>query len=86
MHSLSMSKVRKIFFDLPEAVKNKPLFVTRHGRPVLVILASSQFEGMVETLKILGDHDLTRRLMLSLKQASTGRTVSMNQALTRLGF
>ena len=53
MQAMSLTTARKEFLNLPEMVQEEPMFVTRHGRPVMTLLSVDQFEGMMETIEIL---------------------------------
>jgi prevent-host-death family protein len=86
MHTMSITTARKAFLDLPEAVLDEPLFVTRHGRPVMTLLSVDQFEGMLETIEILSDQVFAKRLRKSLEQVKAGKTVSLEEAAARLGL
>ena len=86
MHTMTITTARQGFLDLPEVVQDEPLFVTKHGRPVMTLLSVEQFEGMMETIEILSDQVFTRRLVQSIEQAKAGQTVSLEAAAARLGF
>lgn len=84
MHTMSITTARKEFLDLPEAVLDEPLFVTRRGRPVMTMLSMDQFEGMLETIEILRDQAFSRHLQTSLEQARAGRTLSLEEVVAQL--
>jgi prevent-host-death family protein len=86
MRTLSITHARRDFLDLPEVVQDEPLFVTRHGRPVMTLLSVDQFEGMLETIEILSDQGFAKRLRNSLDQARNGKKVSLEEAAARLGL
>jgi prevent-host-death family protein len=86
MHAMSITEARKEFLDLPEMVQDEPVFVTRHGRPVMTLMSMEQFEGMMETIEILSDQAFARRLGNSIEQAKAGKTVSLDEAAARLGL
>ena len=51
-----MTEVRDQFSDYLDAVEaGEELTVTRHGRPVAVVVAFDEYESMIETLNILSD-------------------------------
>ena len=85
MHTMTITHARKDFLDLPEAVLDEPLFITKHGRPVLTMLSMDQFEGMMETIEILSDQVFAGRLQKSMEQAREGKTLSLEEAIARLG-
>jgi len=84
MHTMTITNARKEFLDLPEAVQDEPLFVTKRGRPVMTMLSMDQFEGMLETIEILRDQVFARRLQTSLEQARAGKTLSLEEVVARL--
>ncbi len=86
MTTLTISQARQMFLGLPEQVQDEPVLVTRHGRPVMAMLSAEQFEGLMETLEILADQTFAKRLQKSIHQADKGKTLSLEEAATRLGF
>ena len=86
VHTMTITTARQGFLDLPETVQEEPVFITKHGRPVMTVLSMDQFEGMLETIEILSDQAFAKRLKKSLEQARTGKTVSLKDAQARLGL
>jgi prevent-host-death family protein len=86
MNTMTITSARQGFLDLPEAVQDEPLFVTRHGRPVMTLVSVEQFEGMIETIEILSDQVFAKRLLTGVEQARDGKTVSLAMAAARLGL
>jgi prevent-host-death family protein len=83
---MSITNARKEFLDLPEAIQDEPVFVTKRGRPVMTLLSMDQFEGMVETIEILSDQAFVKRLQKGIADAKNARTVSLKEAAARLGL
>lgn len=52
------------------------VIITRSGRPAGVLLSMEEYEGLVETLEILADSELSEALQAGLKEASEDRLVS----------
>ena len=46
--------------------------ITRHGRAEAVLLSADEFEGLLETLEILADSKLVRRLGQADEELSAG--------------
>jgi prevent-host-death family protein len=86
MNTMTITTARQGFLELPEKVQDEPLFVTKHGRPVMTLLSIEQFEGMVETIEILSDQVFAGQLRESIEQARAGNTVSLEAAAARLGL
>lgn len=76
-----LSLARQLNAGEPEAVE-----VTQHGRPVLAILPIELYEGLIETLEILGDADQLKLLRQGLKEEKAGRTIPWTKVKKRLGL
>lgn len=52
--------------------KREVVAITRDGGPSAVLLSMDQFEGLIETIEILGDQKSMRALRPSLRQTEKG--------------
>jgi antitoxin YefM len=82
---LTISEARKQLLDLPEALQDETVVITRHGKPVMAALSYELFESLTETLDLLGDAALMGELRESLAQAERGERVSLADVRARLG-
>jgi len=59
MNSASLTEVRDKLREVVDAVVDTgtEYVITRHGRPVAVILSYDEYESLVETLNILSDSE-----------------------------
>lgn len=46
--------------------------ITKHGRPAAVVMSVEDLEGLEETLDILSDHKLMRRIRKAEAEVATG--------------
>ena len=53
--------------------------ITRNGIPAAILLSPAKFEGLLETLEILGDARTMRALRRSLRQAASGKWLQESQ-------
>jgi len=53
--------------------------ITRNGIPAAILLSPAKFEGLLETLEILGDARTMRTLRRSLRQAASGKWLQESQ-------
>lgn len=53
--------------------------ITRNGIPAVILLSPAKFEGLLETLEILGDARTMRTLRRSLRQAASGKWLQESQ-------
>jgi prevent-host-death family protein len=78
MHQLyvhySVTETRNTFLPLINRVEGElyRFMVTKHGKPVAVVLSYEEYSRMVETLRLIEDRELTR----DIKQG----TAEMKQA------
>ena len=55
---------------------SEEVVITRSGRPVAVVLSWAKYEGLLETLEVLGDRELSKQIELGLKEATSGMVLS----------
>ena len=58
------------------------ILVTRSDRPAGVILSIDEYEGLIETLEVLSDSELTQSIRRGLAEIEAGQLVS-HEALWR---
>ena len=78
---LSVSEAKTRLPDLVRrtGLRNEVVALTRQGVPSAVLVSMDQYEGLIETAKILSDRKAIRSLKRSLKQAAKGQWVSHNE-------
>jgi antitoxin YefM len=58
--------------------------ITRNGRPVAMIVSLDDIEGLEETLEILSDKRLIRKIRAGIAAAQKGETVPLQDIEARL--
>lgn len=53
--------------------------VTRHGRPVIVMLSIEDYEALIETLDILADPEAKKGVLRGIRDVGQGRTRSWQE-------
>lgn len=87
MERLSITEARKSFMKLPQSTeKQKIIAVTRRNQEVMAIMSWELYEGLLETLEILTDSELMENLKKALRDSSSGKVYSIEQARERLGL
>ena len=63
--TISLTELRPRLSELIERANERydRFVITRHGRAEAVLMASDELEGMLETIEILSDEKLVRRLV-----------------------
>ncbi len=57
--------------------------ITRNGVPAAILLSPARFEGLLETLEILGDARTMKALRRSVRQAAAGKWVPASRVFGR---
>ena len=87
MQKLTITEARNKFMRLPdEAVGNQIIAVTRRNKEVMAVMSWELYEGLLETIEILGDPELMENVQIGLEQMRSGKTYTLNQARKRLGL
>lgn len=75
---VSVTDAKNRLLDLIRSLaeKDEVLAITRGGVPAAVVLSPERYEGLIETIEVLGDSQAMRFLRRSLKQARKGRWMS----------
>jgi len=88
MKDLPITEAREELTALPDRLNesHEAITVTRHGKPVLAILAWEEYETLVETLEVLSDKDLMTTLRQGIREAEQGKLIPWSQAKRKLGL
>lgn len=76
IQSMPIAQARKVLNQLPDRFAAEPaasaLAVTRRGQPVLALMPWSLYQGIVETLEVLGDEAQCAALREGIRQIEAG--------------
>jgi len=81
---MNITEARQRFLDLPDTLGEEPLYITRHGKPVLVVLRQEDYEAAVETAEVMADPDMVAAVRQSKGEIAAKKTVSAAAARKRL--
>jgi prevent-host-death family protein len=81
---MNITEARKRLLDLPDTLGEEPLYITRHGKPVLVVLRQEDYEAAVETAEVIADPDTVAAIRQSEAEIAAKKTVSVEAARKRL--
>lgn len=75
MKTLTYSQARQHLAGLMDEVcsDRAPVQVTRRGADAVVVMAASDYEGLMETLHLLGQPANAERLLRSIAEADAGQ-------------
>lgn len=60
--------------------------ISKHGKPVAVLLSIDDYESMIETLDETSNRDTLARIRKGMREAKTGKTVDWKQVKTKYKF
>lgn len=99
---LSISEAQRELTQLPEQFEQglETATITRYGKPVMTIVPAEtykkmretidalqeQLDGLLETIEILQDEETMSAFRRSMQDIEAGRTVSLDDAMKKLGW
>ena len=82
LETIPITEARQKFLPLLNRVESGAFrfSVTRHGRPVAVVLSYEDYQRMSETLKLMENRAFPQRLTQGLSEAQRGELIEMTEA------
>jgi prevent-host-death family protein len=79
LEAISVTDARKDFLPLIDRVESElhRFMVTRHGKPVAVVLSYEEYFRMVETLKLTEDSEMARDIKRGAAEAGRGELAEL---------
>lgn len=81
---MNITEARQRFLDLPDTLGDEPLYITRHGKPVLVVLRQEDYESAIETAEVMADPATMAAIRKSEAEIAAGTTASAEDARKQL--
>lgn len=80
MTTIPATAARRDFFELVKgAAEGHQTYRIHHRKGTAILLSEDDYEGLLETLELLSIPGFHTSIKRSLRQASTGQTVSMEE-------
>jgi antitoxin YefM len=86
METLPLATVKAKLSEVVDRVEREQdrITITRNGRPVAMIVGMDDIEGLEETLEILSDKRLMRKIRAGMAAAEKGDTIPLEDVKKRL--
>ena len=87
MKTLSLTDTRNRLLKIVEQMERDPstvVAVSKRGKPVMALLPMEVYEGLLETLEILGDEKAMHSIRKSIGQLKAGKTIPWEKARASL--
>jgi len=83
--TLPLSTVKARLSELVDRVESEDdrIVVTRNGRPAAVLVSADDLESLEETLAVLSDRELMRKIREGEHAAERGEVVSLDELKSR---
>ncbi len=83
--TLPLADVKARFSELADRVEKEHdrIVVTRNGRPAVVLVSPDDLESLEETLSILSNRELTKKIRAGVREIEAGRGVPLEEVLRR---
>lgn len=81
--SEAKAKLARLLTEVDEL--GERIVITRSGRPVGVLLPVDEYEGLLETLEVLADPELSRAIRRGLADAEAGDLVEHAEVWSEAG-
>ncbi|MBU0758956.1 MAG: type II toxin-antitoxin system prevent-host-death family antitoxin [Candidatus Omnitrophica bacterium] len=86
---VNMITLKELRPELPLVIKDidsklDRYIVTKRGKPVAVMMSPDDYEGLLETIEILSDKEVVKRIKQAKKEIKEGKTVSLKTLRRRI--
>lgn len=78
MKALSLTDARNRLLEIAEEMERKPstvVSVNKRGKPLMTLISTDVYEGILETLDILSDPKAVVSIRKSIRQMKAGKTI-----------
>jgi antitoxin YefM len=80
--SHAKAQLAKLLSDVERL--GEEVIITRSGRPIGILLSLEEYEGLIETLEILADPDLSQSVRNGLDDVETGKILTHEEVWNEL--
>lgn len=79
LEAISITEARKNFLPLINRVENElcRFMVTKHGKPVAVVISYEEYSRMVETLRLIEDRELAHEIKQGSDEVEQGNVIAL---------
>jgi len=81
VNTITLKKLRPGLPGVIKGIDSKldRYIVTKRGKPVAIMLSPDDYDGLLETLDILSDKDVVRRIKKAKREMGDGKTISLEE-------
>ena len=82
LEAFSITDTRRAFLPLIKRVVDElyRFMITRHGKPVAVIISYEEYSRMMETLRLIEDRELVRDIKQGATEVGQGKMIQLTDS------
>jgi len=82
LEAFSVTDARRKWLPLIERITGEPyrFMVTKHGKPVAVVVSYEEYSRMTETLRLMEDRELAHRIRQGSAEAEHGDMIALTDS------
>lgn len=88
MKAVTATQAKNSFLEILRDAEDRgeEILVTRNGRPCAVVVSAEEWDSLIETIEILSDPDVMRKLNRALGERNAGRFLSHEEVWKNVGI
>ena len=82
LEAFSITDTRKALLPLTKRVEDEQyrFMITRHGKPVAVVISYEEYSRMIETLRLIEDRQLARDIKQGATEVEQGKMIQLTDS------
>jgi antitoxin YefM len=82
LEAFSITDTRKALLPLAKRVEDEQyrFMITRHGKPVAVVISYEEYSRMIETLRLIEDRQLARDIKQGATEVEQGKMIQLTDS------
>ena len=87
MKAVTATQAKNSFLEILRGAEDRgeEVLVTRNGRPCAVVVSAEEWESLLETIEILSDPDVMKKLTRAFRERKAGRFFSHEEVWKKVG-
>jgi len=87
MKAVTATQAKNSFLEILRGAEDRgeEVLVTRNGRPCAVVVSAEEWESLLETIEILYDPDVMKKLTRAFRERKAGRFFSHEEVWKKVG-
>ena len=86
IHTITLKELRPELPEVMNKIESKldRYVITRHGKPLAVLMSVDEYESMAATIELLSDEAAMKRIKKAEKEIKAGKIIPMEESRRRI--